>query len=271
MLFIGSVYWRWPNNLTDTDEERDAMKEEYDKFMKDHKIKHEGKSAAEMEALGMSVVPDLEEKDLKKYVELLQKLDSKMKSKITNTNSGPDYVFKNEKHFPNTNNVLDKTLVDYGKARVTPPEYIHYNYDPLKLPGDNNYHANYHLLAYAGSLGHSSNIVWKHAPVVHGLAGRGATDWGPNSIHNNWKHGVEDGQKAIDAFFKTKPEGKLNLKLTGHSRGAVAASFVAVDLHNANLSLVSSKKLVIDLVMFDPVPGPLWMANPDERNKNDER
>jgi hypothetical protein len=125
-------------------------------------------------------------------------------------------------------------------------------------------------MAYAGPLGHSSEIVWRHMPIIHGLAGQGATDIGPNSIAANWKHGMTDGQKEIDKFFKATPKGKLNLKVTGHSRGGVSASFVAVDLYNNNKAKVDSGNLVVDLVQFDPVPGPRWMADPNERKKGSD-
>jgi hypothetical protein len=75
----------------------------------------------------------------------------------------------------------------------------------------------------------------------------GASDKGINSIKNV----RDDAVKIATKFINDNKDIKVLIKCVGHSRGAVAAGMIG-----SELSKIKSDKVDINVVMFDPVPGP---------------
>lgn len=68
--------------------------------------------------------------------------------------------------------------------------------------------------------------------------------------------GLKDARKYINEAkikYKGKP-GKILLKVLGHSRGAVAAGFIASDFIIKD-PLYKDAEIDVELTMFDPVSG----------------
>jgi len=88
------------------------------------------------------------------------------------------------------------------------------------------------------------------------------TDTGPNNIWGIYTTALLDIKRVWTKDFITKTctvAKPCLLKVVGHSRGAVASSLIAVDFYNEKDSIykpfVDAKKIEIDLVQYDPVPG----------------
>lgn len=81
----------------------------------------------------------------------------------------------------------------------------------------------------------------------------GTFDRGPNSITKVREAAV----KMIDQWIKDRGGDNANilLKVVGHSRGGVAASLIAYDV-SEKYPESSHSNIKIQLVQFDPVPGP---------------
>lgn len=73
------------------------------------------------------------------------------------------------------------------------------------------------------------------------------------SIPNNAKKGVEIIKNNVYAISKTSPNAKINIDISGHSRGAVTAGEVATKIKK---EYASNKNIKVNLVSLDPVPGP---------------
>lgn len=98
--------------------------------------------------------------------------------------------------------------------------------------------------------------------VVFSIAGPqklgGTLDAGENSIQNNVNIAVNVIKSEIEKINESYKEKSttpfIHLIIKGHSRGGVAAGFAALALRNVYPP--DTSHVSIDLVMYDPVPGP---------------
>lgn len=93
-----------------------------------------------------------------------------------------------------------------------------------------------------------------------GYKGPPNTDTGPNNIWGIYTTALLDIKRVFTSAFITKTctvAKPCLLKVVGHSRGAVAASLIATDFFSDALykPFVVAKKIEVDLVQYDPVPG----------------
>lgn len=78
----------------------------------------------------------------------------------------------------------------------------------------------------------------------------GMSDTGANSIENNVAYGLEEFARQINGIT----DGSVLLMIKAHSRNAVAAGRLATEIKDRFQT--ESLYVNIDLVLFDPVPGP---------------
>lgn len=102
---------------------------------------------------------------------------------------------------------------------------------------DGSIDENYQIFSYVGP------------KAIGGLANAGS-----NSIEKIADVAFHD---AIDQLNKwgLGDKGRILIKLLGHSRGAVAMSFVANRINKNLKDIIVDRKIDLELVVFDPVPG----------------
>lgn len=99
-----------------------------------------------------------------------------------------------------------------------------------------------------------------------GFSTGGVTDSGSNSISDLETEGVAQVKDLINTGRKSAPNRPVHVMVRAHSRGGVAGTMVANDLKSSY-----GKRIEVELVDFDPVPGPDAVADEDKRDSKDTR